>query len=569
MEKENTKQSINKATGIKKDSVKMISHNIKIKKTPELKELFDKWNSHARYSYNTAMSYLKEINPYDRTTKEFGYEFFIDKEFNAYNDLSDDYRNLAICIKNKVLKLAIPLIDEIINEEDTKILKDIKYKLFSYTNKVLNEVLNTYEKGNKNILNETDNNLIKILKQKLKKAKLQEQINKIRNGDKLDITETIYTEWYKKNNYIYNRINDRFSLLSLRNEIIPESVNQNKRWITKTPFQIREKAVFEAKTNIDIALKNFWNGNTSIPSLNYRTKKKKSWSIGLRLISLNIINSKTIIICPDFTNKKEIQLVEPIKNEYCNGNRLKHDYKIIYDGKNYYLSIPREIIIEENYNQEFSNCSIDPGVNKFLTIYNPEKDEYIKIGDKDCNILYNKMLILDDLISRKEMKQEENKEEFFYNRIERDRLTRHIKKLRIRISNLQKELHKKVSNYLCCNFKSITIPKLNKNNELVENKNNKRKIRTSVVRKMLIFAHNKFIEMLKTKANQKKCYVDIQTEEYTSQVCIKCKKLTKTSLETYICKHCKNKIDRDIQGSRNIFVKDCLEKMFNKTLKIQ
>ncbi len=68
--------------------------------------------------------------------------------------------------------------------------------------------------------------------------------------------------------------------------------------------------------------------------------------------------------------------------------------------------------------------------------------------------------------------------------------------------------------------------------------------------------HCKFIERLKTKAEEfTNVKVYVIGEEYTSQICLNCKELTKTSGETFVCKHCGLNIDRDILGSTNILLK--------------
>lgn len=73
---------------------------------------------------------------------------------------------------------------------------------------------------------------------------------------------------------------------------------------------------------------------------------------------------------------------------------------------------------------------------------------------------------------------------------------------------------------------------------------------------MVLLGHCKFVEMLKTKAEEyTNVNVNIVTEEYTSQTCLRCKKRTKTSSETYICNHCKYTSDRDLLGSCNILLK--------------
>ena len=74
---------------------------------------------------------------------------------------------------------------------------------------------------------------------------------------------------------------------------------------------------------------------------------------------------------------------------------------------------------------------------------------------------------------------------------------------------------------------------------------------------MVVLGHCKFIERLKTKAElYNNVRIQVITEEFTSQRCLKCKSLTKTKLEIYKCNNCNYLIDRDILGSINILLKN-------------
>lgn len=69
-------------------------------------------------------------------------------------------------------------------------------------------------------------------------------------------------------------------------------------------------------------------------------------------------------------------------------------------------------------------------------------------------------------------------------------------------------------------------------------------------------SHNKFKTFLKSKAEECGSAVYDVNESYTSQMCSKCGTLS----EKYVnrikeCSKCKYKIDRDVNGSRNILLK--------------
>jgi putative transposase len=205
---------------------------------------------------------------------------------------------------------------------------------------------------------------------------------------------------------------------------------------------------------------------------------------------------------------------------------ITKDCKIHCDGRNYYILLPEERKMKKsNWNNFY--CSMDPGVRKFQTLYS--EDHCIKIGDNASSRIYKLLLILDKCKPKQK-----------------------ALKLRNKIKNLQSELHHKTSRFLCENYNQIILPRLTKNNDIIKNT----KLKTKTVRNMVVLGHSKFLELLKTKAQEyTNVFVHETTEEYTSQICANCSLKTKTKKEIYKCNNCKLEIDRDLLGSRNILLK--------------
>lgn len=346
------------------------------------------------------------------------------------------------------------------------------------------------------------------------------------------IQKKLINKWNDDSRYTYNKainiLNEEYyDKLTLRNIIIPESCCSRIPWILETPKAIREASVFEAHKNYKSAFTNIKNGNINHFDIRYKKKKKESWTIGVPKTALNIYD-KEIGIYESRTTYSRFKLTEKIKN-------INNDCNIHFDGLNYYLCVPIEHNLRSN-NMDNWTCSMDPGNRKFQTIYSPDNDEYTIIGERASKYLYKKLLTLDKLLTN------------------RNKNKKRIKKLRLKIKNLQSELHNKSIKFLCDNYNEINVPKLTKDNDIIKRKN--RKINTKVVRNMTVIGHSKFIEKLKAKADlYKNVRINIVTEEYTSQRCLNCDMLTKTSSERYICKVCGYEIDRDILGSTNIYKK--------------
>lgn len=321
--------------------------------------------------------------------------------------------------------------------------------------------------------------------------------------------------------------NTYYSETELRNLITPAHVCSRIKWILDTPKHIREAGVFEARQNLQKAITNLKNGHIKHFNLKFKKKKQTKWTIDA---SLNIHKNGYIGIYEDRTTNFRVKTTEKIKE-------INHDCQIHFDGLYYYLCVPEEAEIKTNKSSNWF-CSADPGIRKFQTIYSPDNDNYILIGEKASSILYNKLLKLDNLLSVPSNK----------NKLK-------IVKLRRNIKDLQSELHNKTAKFLCENYKNIYIPKLTKENDIINK--TKRKINTKTVRNMVVLGHCKFIEKLKAKADlYNNVKVNIITEEYTSQKCLKCKKLTKTTKEIYVCESCNFTIDRDVLGSTNILLKN-------------
>jgi putative transposase len=357
-----------------------------------------------------------------------------------------------------------------------------------------------------------------------------DEIVKEKNKD----LKTTDEDWSKKCNP-----NTFYSKQDLRNMIVPKQCCSRIPWILETPNAIREHAVFEASKNYKSALTNLKNGNIKSFSLGFKSKRNAKWTIGIRKEFITPYGRSVGIYERNTTNFR-IKTTEDI-------SKIDHDCTIHFDGLNYYLNVQRDIKVKKNVLYDENNnetnkkwfAALDPGTRKFQTLYSPDENEYIMLGNRAANKMYSNLEKLDFLHSKKANR-----------RNKKSRL-----KIRKKISNLQAELHYKTSSFLCKNYSNILAPKLTKNNDIINKK--RRKIRTTTVRKMVVYAHCKFIERLKTKAEE---FTDVKvteiTEEYTSQTCLRCRRNTKTSDELFKCNNCDYKLDRDMLGSTNILLKN-------------
>ena len=124
-------------------------------------------------------------------------------------------------------------------------------------------------------------------------------------------------------------------------------------------------------------------------------------------------------------------------------------------------------------------------------------------------------------------------------------------RVQAKLQNLIDELHYKTIAFLTKNYTSILLPSF-ETQDMVRSK----KLHSKVKRDLMNLAFYKFKQRLEHKCKLlKHCNVTIVNEAYTSQTCGLCGNLKKTSEKIIKCDKCEHIFDRDVNGSRNIYLK--------------
>ena len=131
------------------------------------------------------------------------------------------------------------------------------------------------------------------------------------------------------------------------------------------------------------------------------------------------------------------------------------------------------------------------------------------------------------------------------------------RRIRLKVTNLVDELHKKLAKWLCENYRVILLPKFETQKMSLKGF---RKISSVTVRKMITWSHYRFQQRLINKAREYPwCCVEICDEAYTSKTCTKCGHINKKlgGNKTFKCslRSCGFQIDRDFGGARNILLR--------------
>ncbi len=120
------------------------------------------------------------------------------------------------------------------------------------------------------------------------------------------------------------------------------------------------------------------------------------------------------------------------------------------------------------------------------------------------------------------------------------------------------EIHKKTAKYLCENYKNILLPEFKTQPMISNNKDeNEAELNNKVKYVLSSQSHYKFKEYLKNLAKRYRTIVYDVDEKYTSKCCTYCGTLSDNyNYRTKTCGKCKLEIDRDINGSRSIYLKN-------------
>ncbi len=148
-------------------------------------------------------------------------------------------------------------------------------------------------------------------------------------------------------------------------------------------------------------------------------------------------------------------------------------------------------------------------------------------------------------------KQEETNKKYFKTQMKK--LKQRILVKEECISNRIRDMHYKVISQIK-NYKTIYIPEFNTKQMISKKKN----LTYAVKRSMQGLSHYRFRMRLITKAAETNIKVVVCDESYTSQTCGKCFNRYKVKGREYKCPNCEVELSRDMNGARNIMIKNHL-----------
>ena len=332
-------------------------------------------------------------------------------------------------------------------------------------------------------------------------------------------------------------------------------------WLSDLGYDIRDGALKDFITSMKGCWTKMEVGTIDSFKLRPRSKKKcRSESLYFRSRYIQL-KENTLVL--KFPGQEPIEVFTG-KNSW--KGTIMMDCRLQRTWNNdYYLCIPQDYIPESmapktdenevenqdlNFIQEETNtiriCSLDPGVRTFQTIYDANQGFALQVGDGDMCRIFRLCRSLDLLLSKIGLEPKSKR---------RYALKRASRRLRRRIRNLVDEIHKQLASHLARNYDMIMIPTF-ETSQMVNRQG--RKIRTKTARQMMCWSHFRFKQRLFTKCRQHGSKAVVVNEAYTSKTCSCCGHL-KWNLggsKVYKCSHCHSVMDRDVNGAKNIFLRN-------------
>jgi putative transposase len=205
--------------------------------------------------------------------------------------------------------------------------------------------------------------------------------------------------------------------------------------------------------------------------------------------------------------------------------------------------------------QPYQDAFLDPGGRTFHTMYCPD-GVAAKIGDNFYALMLPRLRRsdrIDGAAASLGAKPPDDAAARKKTRRKIKRMRARAQRLRTRVYNCVRDLHRKTARFLCINFKAVHIPAFKAGRPRPRSMELARRINSKAVRNLMTFAHAEFLTTLQAYASVRGVHVVVVGEAYTTKTCTFCGHLNDVGAKKTIkCQACGLKADRDYAGSRNV-----------------
>lgn len=437
------------------------------------------------------------------------------------------------------------------------------YKLRIYPNKKQKEILKHWFGTSRFIYNKTIEKINKNY-EKVKKRKKKKKKKKVKYINQIDTINKLIGK------------GRRFT--------------RKNKWLLNTPSSVKSNSIRDAFKARKTCFTNLKRGNIKHFKLRFRRKKDgndyitirkqsiskvMSFSVGVYKKPKKLENNELLIYKEMLGHKnykndgknirhKDYDTFNPIKIYKKSGVLLKnidinHDCKILKDKtQKYWLLVPYDVhvgvdnknsLIKEDKRKEC--VALDPGIRSFQAYYSKE-GVCGEIGKSDVGRIKRLLKRYDKLKSKICLMNNEKK--FKKKTFKKYKMKLALRKINQKIKNLVGEVHKKSARFLTSHFKRILLP-VYKISGMMRKKD--RNIPKMTARLMSKWCPYQFKERLLHLCKTTNTDFKLVTEENTSKTCGHCGMINPyiKKQKVFKCPYCDLKIDRDINGARNVMIK--------------
>lgn len=332
----------------------------------------------------------------------------------------------------------------------------------------------------------------------------------------------ILFKWFGAARYSFNKALEQLRQPNIKNNwmlLKKELIKKMPEWAKEIPYQIKTIAIKDACAAVKNAKLKF-KQTGKIQKVKFRSRKNADFNIYIPMSAFRDSSFyKTIMGTINF--REQI-------------GELKYGCRVVLENGRYFVIKPEDRAIKRPDNQRLPVVALDPGVRTFQTIYS--ESFVAKVGNSDFSRIYRLCCVLDKLYSKRK-KEASN------------RYNAKLKRVRWKIKDLISEIHHKLALFLVKTFDCVLIPSFETSDMVT-------KLHSKVARAMLGWSHYRFKQFLKCKAQEYSCNIIEVNESYTSKTCTNCGKQQNIGSKKIMKCSCGLELDRDLNGARNIFLKN-------------
>lgn len=330
-------------------------------------------------------------------------------------------------------------------------------------------------------------------------------------------------------------------LLSIRQSVLKSDaeLSTKEKWQKDIPYDTRQLAIKDAVSSYKSATALKTKGIIQQFKLRFKKRavpKQSFWvdhraiKDGWRLFTQRLKNESQLII-----NRRHLKFIR--------NKKVDNDVQIMNDRGCWYLLLTFTRDHEKWGRPEYEAISLDPGIRTFQTGYSPN-GIVMKMGERQIHQvkkLHDKIDVLRSVRTK----------------VCKKRKKKHIKssllKYQKKVIDVVDNLHNQLASKLTNTFQHIILPPFETSKMIQEESY----LQSATKRMMGALSFYRFKCKLTSQCKRKNRNLYIESEACTTKTCGQCGMFHHKlgGNKTYKCSGCNYEMDRDVHGSRNIFIR--------------